>query len=517
MDPVSAMVFSVIVASVIMRAAGQAGADQARVELGRAGEAIRRDLRGRRTKAARRVMTRLEAGRAAGPAYPMWWLWAAVRCAGALRRAARQRRRAAEGRRHLPGPSTTGPFGRIFGAAWRGGAYAWRDIRAQRRARQREARERPQPLRVGICERCGAAAAETALAEAPLRYGARARMCAACRAETAAQRRADAAAQPDPEPPADPGGIVDAEVVDEPPTSAPGPQAPPPPPPTSAPAPALPAAPAGPPVATCVRCGEPLGSMHCLNPACPLCPAWAGQGPGWGTAESPERWRLPVRYCGDCRTQLVPGTWYAVNATNADVCLFCATGTRAIYPEGACRERQPAELAAAGTPITENGRELEISGDAWQQLGAEAARIALEAMPPIDSQPGSSPAGPQAPPTSQAAPAPTTTSTGKDGEMTVDGEVHTQADWGSQSAAVQDQLTTITDSAENMLRCLNAREAGREHMSLAAGWADTVRSCVDFGKGVIDGVNNRQDPYVGAVQSAGGSAEVAQPGYYDEM
>ncbi|MGH3159414.1 MAG: hypothetical protein ACRDNF_22960, partial [Streptosporangiaceae bacterium] len=43
---------------------------------------------------------------------------------------------------------------------------------------------------------------------------------------------------------------------------------------------------------------------------------------------------------------------------------------------------------------------------------------------------------------------------------TCDGEIHTQADWGSQSGAIQDQLTTITDSAENMLRCLNAREAG---------------------------------------------------------
>ena len=101
--------------------------------------------------------------------------------------------------------------------------------------------------------------------------------------------------------------------------------------------------------------------------------------------------------------------------------------------------------------------------------------------------------------------------------MSCNGELHTQADWGTQSAAVQDQLGLITGSAENMLRCLNAREAGREHMNLAAQWADQVRAAIDYGAGVIDSVNTRQDPYVGAVQAAGGSAEVAQPSYYDEM
>ncbi|HEY3958516.1 MAG TPA: hypothetical protein VGM53_34565 [Streptosporangiaceae bacterium] len=520
MDPFSALIFSMIVATVIMRAAGQAGADQARTELRRARAAIRRDLRARRSAAARRIMTRLEAGRASGPVYPMWWAWAAVRSAGALRRAARQRRRPAEAGRRPPG-RTTGPAGRILGAAWRGGAYAWRDMRDQWRTRQQQARERPQPLQVGICERCGAAAAVTALAEAPTRYGSRARMCAGCRAEVAAERRADseadaqrrARAEQQPEDltrsleeakeearreASGQGGLPDDDWRAWWPDVA---------------AAALPAAPA-PPVASCVRCGEPLGAMHCLNRDCPLCPEHRGALED-GTGEWPQQWRLPVRCCPDCRGQLMPGTWWAVNATNADVCLFCATGTRAIYPDGACRARQPAEIAAASTPIDDQGREIEAAPEGWRQLGAEAARIALAAMPSHDSPPGS-PAGPQAPPAPQAAPAPSAP-TRKDNQMTCDGEIHTQADWGNQSGAIQEQLTTITDSAENMLRCLNAREAGREHMTLAAQWGDQVRACVDFGQTVIDGVNTRQDPYVGAVQAAGGSPEVAQPGYYDEM
>lgn len=101
--------------------------------------------------------------------------------------------------------------------------------------------------------------------------------------------------------------------------------------------------------------------------------------------------------------------------------------------------------------------------------------------------------------------------------MSCNGEVHTQADWAAQATGIQAGLSLIGDSAENMLRSLDARHAGRDHMRLAAEWADQVHSCITFGTSVITEVNTRQDPYVGAVQAAGGSAEVADPAYYDEM
>jgi len=529
MDPVTALIFAVLAAHVIMKAAAQAGADQARAEARRAGQAIRQDLQGRRTAAAGRLAGRLDAGRAAGPAYPAWWAWAAVRAAGAVRRGARQRRRAAEaGRRPLSRP--TGPLGRILGAAWRGGLHALADARRQRRESPppyqgppapgsgpgpRPRRARPQPVEVGVCERCGTVVAVSVLDEALTRHGRSARMCPYCRAEVGGQRQADAAEAAPAS--AEAGDVVDAEIVSDPGLAggpAPGPDAADPEIVTG-PAPA--GAGAGPPSAGCVRCGEPLGASCCLNRDCPLCPEYRG-----GMAESrewPGHFRMPVRFCPGCGHQLLPSTWYAVNATNADVCLFCALGSNGrpgSHPDGACRERQPAELAAAGTPVDAAGRQLDIAPEAWQLLGAEAARIALENAPPYDSPPVP-PAGERAPAALAAVPAlPPPDPTG-DTAMSCNGEIHTQADWGTQTSAIQDQVTAITDSAENMLAGLNARQAGREHMNLAAEWADKIRSCVTFGDAVIDAVNTRQDPYVSAVQGAGGSAEVAEPGYYDDM
>src|SRR6266536_6259195 len=107
MDPAT-LLFAIIVARVIMRAMWESGTDQARAEVRRARDAIRRDLQARRSAAAARLWRRLEAGRAAGPIYPMWWLWAAFRTGGALRRAARRRRRPAE-RRRRPVRGTNGP------------------------------------------------------------------------------------------------------------------------------------------------------------------------------------------------------------------------------------------------------------------------------------------------------------------------------------------------------------------------------------------------------------------------
>ena len=501
MDPVSALIFAAIVTHVIMRAAAQAGADQARAEARRAADAVRRDLQARRTAAAGRLRQRLDAGRAAGPVYPLWWAWAAVRTAGAIRRTFRQRRRPAE----RPGRSTTtGPLSRILAAAWRGGAYAWEESRRQRRGSQDMPRpgpqSRPQPARIGVCERCGAAAAVTALAEALTRHGRKARMCAQCRADTGAQRRADASGSEGQAAPAGPAAdVVDADVVDAELVVSDKPR------------------PGTRPVG-CTRCGEPLVGFRCANPDCLLCPAHVAAPGGAPEIADPARWKLPVRYCPECRTQLLPDTWYAVSATNADVCLFCAYGSGGqpgSHPDGACRKRADVELAALGTPADDQGRPVTISPQHWAQLAAEAARIAVAAASaaPDDSRPDTPAGMPRqaAAPAALPAPAPTGDA------MSCNGEVHTQADWAAQSAAITEQLDVITESSENMLRCLTAREASRSQMTAAAAWADQVAAVASRGREIVAGVNAHQDPYVDAVQSACGSAEVAVPGYYDEM
>ena len=535
-----------IITHMIMRAAGQAAADQTRTEVRRAGDAIRRDLGARRSEAAGRLRERLDAGRAAGPVYPLWWLWAAVRGGGAIRRAIRQRPRPAEVR---GGPirETTGPLGRIFGAAWRGGVFAWEQGRRQRAASTGQGQgqqgtgqpRRPTAVPVGVCERCGAVVALAALADATTRHGRTAKMCGQCRADVAAERQGDANGTGPQAGPVPPDDVVDADVVDDPPDPGPGPG--PEPGPgvrqfgectnCGSQATALdrlcdicraakaaaeeaigrPLSDRGGPGVQCIGCGELLTGMVCFNAGCHLCPEHRDTR-GLPVATNPGQWVLPVRFC-DCGRQLMPGTWCAVDVTNEDICLWCA------QDRGGCRPREPVELAALGDPVDADGNRMALSPEDRAQLATEAGGIALTASQGTttpDDSPPEDPAGPHNGAAPAALPAPTPT--GDDDDMTcANGEVHTQADWADQSAAITGQLAGITDSAENMLRCLTAKEASRSQMTTAAAWADQVQAAMGYGQDVIDGVNARQDPYVDAVQGAGGSGEVAQPSYYDEM
>lgn len=205
MDPISAVVFSMIVSWVVMRAAAEAGMDQAKAEARHAAAAIRKDLRKRHQAWAKRLEARLADGRKGGPATALWWGWAAMRTAKGIRRVMRREPRAAE--RAIGG--TTGPFGRIFTATRRGAQYARDEARRQREAH--EARTPREP--VGVCGRCGAVAAKSALAWALTRFDRQEQMCAKCRAAVDAECQADqdnttapAAADPD---------VADADVVPE--------------------------------------------------------------------------------------------------------------------------------------------------------------------------------------------------------------------------------------------------------------------------------------------------------------
>jgi hypothetical protein len=130
-----------------------------------------------------------------------------MRTARGVRRALRRDPREAEKPRAIRG--TTGPFGRVFGAAWRGAKFAREEAR-----RQREAHERASGVPVGVCRRCGAVAAKTALVWALTRFGRQEQMCAKCRAAVEAERKADEeAAEPATAPEPD---VADGDVVEEP-------------------------------------------------------------------------------------------------------------------------------------------------------------------------------------------------------------------------------------------------------------------------------------------------------------
>lgn len=538
MDPVSALIFAWICTHVIMRAAAEAAADQARAEIRRGRAAAATAVRARRSAIGTRAQRRLQAGRDAGPVYPMWWAWAAWRFAGWLldmRRSGRQDPRTAEPR-GLRGRPTTGPFGRVAGAAWRGGRFGWQETRRQWRG-YRDAhrlvdeddypggyvpppRPRPRPVEVGVCEVCGAVVARAALAVATTRLGRRAKMCAQCRADAEASRQADQAAGPAVSEPAAPADdVADADVV-VPALPASGGE----PAGTGTPAPPSLAPGGGRPAVLCTRCQEPLtDGMSCVNHSCPLCPDYQGELAA-EDCDLPGHFRIPAtRWCRDCGSSLLPNTWWAVNATNQDVCLFCANGSHgpdgrqpARYAPGECRQRTPAELAAIGTPIDADGNPVPLPTRYWQALAGDAAAAAARGAYPEDS-PAAAPAGAQAWNTAHEVPALPAPTTGDGDDMPLTGEVHTQADWDQQAGGIADQMGTIGESSENMLRCLTAKNAGREHMQLARGFADQVTTCMTRGREVIGEVNTRQDPYVAAVQGAGGSEEVADPDYYDEM
>lgn len=211
MDPFSALIFAMIASWAIMRSAAEAGVDQARAEARHAAAAIRKDLKRRQQAWAKQLNDRLEGGRAGGPATALWWGWAVLRTGKAIRRALRRETGPEEKARAIRG--TAGPFRRIWDASMRGAKYAHDESRKARAAHERAAHSP-----VGVCGRCGAVAAASALAWALTRFGRQERMCAACRAAVDAERQAaqGTAAKPQDTPEPD---VADADVV-EPPVAA---------------------------------------------------------------------------------------------------------------------------------------------------------------------------------------------------------------------------------------------------------------------------------------------------------
>jgi hypothetical protein len=183
-DPGTALIFSIIVARVII-AAWEASRAHAAWEAHSAREQVTRAVRRRH----RRLVAAMDAGRASGPWSPWWWgyqgvviirysivvaRWGAVMAARTVR------------------------------AGWRGGRLAWH-----------LAHQYPRPrwagrVHVGVCRGCGWVVAATALDPDT-------RTCPACQAGQS--RRAPTAGQPappepEPESQAEPE-IVDAEIVED--------------------------------------------------------------------------------------------------------------------------------------------------------------------------------------------------------------------------------------------------------------------------------------------------------------
>lgn len=221
MEPMSALIIACVIAWRVVYSAGDAAVDQAKAEAHQAASAIRDDLRRRHKGWADDLNQRLTDGRSGGPSTALWWGWAAARTARAVRQAMRRQPRTAEQNPRAI-RATTGPFRRIWEAAVRGGRFAREEARRQRAADERQTR-----VPVGVCGRCGAVAARTALA--PAEPGSRELLCANCRSRAAAERQTDPDARQRPEPPAPAPDVADADLVDPPQLDRPRPEIEPPP------------------------------------------------------------------------------------------------------------------------------------------------------------------------------------------------------------------------------------------------------------------------------------------------
>jgi len=198
-------------------------------------------------------------------------------------------------------------------------------------------------------------------------------------------------------------------------------------------------------------------------------------------------------------------------------------------PAGAGTPEQQAALDRAERACAAAGTTLDALDPAERQelLGAAAAaahdparweamcREHEAARRATQTSTASDPAPPEA---ARQQPAQTTPALPRGtGAQMLDGEIHTQADWGDQSGELGELLGALTRADENVLRCLRARECGRTQVELSKQWADHTAAVMTRWRGRVTGVNARQDPVVGAIQSAGGPEETARKGYYDEM
>lgn len=197
MDPGTALIFSIIVARVII-AAWEASRAHAAWEAHSARAAVRRAIRRRH----RRLVAAIDAGRASGPWSAWWWgyqgvviirysvivtRWGAVMAARTVR------------------------------AGWRGGRLAWHLAHQHPRPRWTDR------VQVSVCRGCGWVVSATALDPAT-------RFCPACQAGQSRRASTDEedidwGARPEQPAPPEPE-IVDAEVIEDPAPEHPGQPAP---------------------------------------------------------------------------------------------------------------------------------------------------------------------------------------------------------------------------------------------------------------------------------------------------
>jgi hypothetical protein len=228
-----------------------------------------------------------------------------------------------------------------------------------------------------------------------------------------------------------------------------------------------------------------------------------------------------ARMCGSCRAA-------AEAARRADAQAQAQrrghdAGTRAGSPVDAEVVGDPPQPAPQGRPPLEPPRAAAANGWLPGEPQPPVTAPALPRRAPAQGEAPSPAAGAGLPPAgpagaqAQAAPAARRLPAGGNVTCMPDGEIRTQRDWGDQSAAALGELEAVGVALDNMLGSLTAADAGRAQVLGVKAWADGVAAVMGHGARVIDEVNRRQDPFVGAVQAAGGPDEVAQTPYYAEM
>ena len=97
------------------------------------------------------------------------------------------------------------------------------------------------------------------------------------------------------------------------------------------------------------------------------------------------------------------------------------------------------------------------------------------------------------------------------------GEAYNYGAWQRATTSDAELLDQLGLCLEAMLSDLTAVSAGRSQVQNVTSWADRVRAEADLTRDAIEEMNRRYQPVIAAVSAAGGTDEVSNTSYYQDL
>ena len=97
------------------------------------------------------------------------------------------------------------------------------------------------------------------------------------------------------------------------------------------------------------------------------------------------------------------------------------------------------------------------------------------------------------------------------------GESYNYGAWQRATASDAELLDQLGLALEAMLSDLTAVSAGRTQVQNVTAWADRVRAEADLTREAIEEMDRRYQPVIAAVAAVGGTNEVSNTSYYQDL